>query len=264
MKLKRLLVYFMFSISVIFLLIPITMGVYYNVNRLISLHNYNKIYSFNVKKTGCGNYSKCGDALNSFLKCSDGVLGFVFFSGVGVRLPIYSDRLCSNVKPNYKNNGFKTSSCSFNNLILKLNKDCFLENMAYSLINVKAGEFLNINILGEDVKFKVENLKLVYDFNENIKNIGACEEIYILMPIPFAKSLYKFLITAKRVGCGSKFDGELLQLALENLYLVVLGGIFVLMFGLLVAFLFSRYIYISRRNRFVIRKKYVAKVYNFE
>ena len=265
MKLKRLLVGFIFLLSAIFLLIPVAIGVYYNANRLICLYRYDKVCGLNVKKFGFADYLKngCGE-LNSFLKGSDGVLGFACFNRCGVRLPIYLDRFCSSVKPNYKDGGFKTSGYNFNNLILKLDRNCFLENMASSLINISSGDYLNLNILGESIKFKVENFKFVYDFNENMKNIGVCEEIYILMPLPFERSLYKFLITAKRVDCEPNFDGGLVQLVLENLYLVVLCSVFVLIIGFWFAFLFSKFIYFSRRNRFVIKKKYVAKIYNFE
>ena len=234
--------------SVIVVLLPIFKETYYNVNKIMQILNYEQeVEDFKLLRDYKVNYN---NFKSSFLEQTGGIIGVFKILDYDVYIPVFSNE--------FKDSALFGDVLYNNCIVIKANNKNYFEDLFNVIDELEVKDEINLNMLGENKKYSIEEIKLTKNFDENVncKKFNGC--LNFLVGIPFCNESNKLLIRAKEVGVGKVENEDFLGLFLKNKFLVVLS-IFILailLFLILISIL-KILINIKNRKRFY-KKRYLV------
>lgn len=244
MKTKKKLLILSLILSVFVVLVPVFKETYYNINKIVQILNYeDEVENFKLLKNYKINYN---NFKSCFLEKTGGIIGVFKILDYDVFVPIYF---------NEEKNCCLIGDVPYNDCILIKAKNKNFEKLFNVLNDIEIKDEINLDILGENKKFSIEQIKLTKNFNEkvNCRKFKGC--LNFLVDVPFCDDSNKLLIRARDIGFEETKKEDFLSLALKNEFLCFLSifVLFVLLFLILIL-VFKILINIKNRRRLYSEK----------
>lgn len=247
MKVRAFFFKLWFIFSFLILLVPVSLGVFYNIKNILYILNYeenvDKAY-FNYMKD-CDYYFK-----KNFLEKTNNVFGVINFSNLKLRSAVY-----------YEEEDECFSGSFFNScVIVKVKNNCFFENCFNKLEEIEVKDVFNFNLFGANKKFEVQEVKTVFKIDESIYCKGEYDGLIIMLDMPYGVNCNRLLIKAKCIGTAQEEVYDFFSLFYENKFLIVVAIFLFLFLVVLFLFLVLKFFSFLNRRKNSVKIKYVAKV----
>lgn len=247
MKTKKNMILLWFIYGFFVIMAPVLIGVFIEINNINDVYLYKKI-AVNDEFL----WNKNIDYLNfkeKFLRKTNGVIGSIDIANEKNK-PVYFKSF-----KNPKSNNF------FGDVSLKGSALVKINNINFE--NLHLGDEIFFSCLGERKKFIVEEIKDIYNFNEDIYFDENSKDFNILVCMPYVMNGRKILIKTKEVETLKETEIDFLDLVLDSRYLIVSFLVFLVCFVVFLIVVMEKICCFFKRRKNDVRVKYIKNSYIF-
>lgn len=244
MRIRKNMVLLWFVYGFVIIMVLVFIGIYVEIDSIKNVYVYKKV-AVNDEFL----WKKNIDYLNfkkKFLQKTNGVIGIIDI-GSRKNCPVYSMDF-----KNFSNDNF------FGDISLK--KCALVKINNFNFENLNLYDEIRFSCLGDRKKFVVEEIKDIYNFNEDVYFNENSKSFNILVCKPYVMSNRKVLIKTKEVENLNEYEMSFFDLILKSPYLVVCFIIFLFIFAFFIKKIYC--FFKERKNTIMI--KYVKNPYIFK